>query len=81
MPHIPGQTITDLRLVRPDVHIDPNISAQMPEVISVDANFKHHLGVQVIDPNFIKGFRVGDQIYQVYLMPQDTPYPELSQNF
>ena len=81
MPHIPGQTITDLRLVRPDVHIDPGISALMPEVISVDANFKHQGGVLVADPNFMKGFRVGDNLYQVYLMPQDTPFPEVSQNF
>lgn len=81
MPHVPGQTITDLLKVRPDLHIDPDVSKLMPERIHVEHVFKHSLNANVIDYNFIKGFRSGDQIYQVYLMPSDTPYPEVSQAF
>lgn len=78
MPHVPGQTITALRALNPEVCIDPLVSDAMPKMLSVDSNFFHTK--PVADPYFIKGFRVGDTFYQVYLMP-DNPYAELSQNF
>jgi hypothetical protein len=80
MPHVPEQTITALMILKPEVCIDPVFSKNMPDVLSVDSNFFHSNPASVIDPNFIKGFRVGENIYQVYLMP-DNPYAELSQNF
>ena len=78
MPHVPGQTIKDLLLVRPDVHMDPKVSALMPDMLTPTSNIRHTLAV--VDPNFIRGFRVGDPVFQVYLMP-DNPYAGLSQAF
>lgn len=81
MPHVPGQTITDLIAIKPNVCIDPLFSKAMPEVFSVDSNFFNADRTAVVDPNFIRGFRVGEDFYQVWLMPANTPYAEISQNF
>lgn len=51
-------------LLRPDVHSDPQISSKMPAVLSPDSNFRHR----------------GALLYHAYLMPLDTPYPEVSQD-
>ncbi len=80
MPHVPGQTIDALIAINPNVCIDPLFSKAMPDILSVDSNFFHTNPGTVVDPNFIKGFRVGDALYQTYLMP-DTPYAELSKDF
>ena len=80
MPHVPGQTITGLIVLKPEVCIDPLFSKAMPDVISVDSNFFHADRCSVVDPNFIKGFRAGEEFYQTYLMP-DGPYNELSRDF
>ena len=80
MPHVPGQTIKNLIALNPAVCIDPLFSKAMPDVLSVDSNFFHADRSSVVDPNFIKGFRVGEDFYQTYLMP-DVPYSELSRDF
>lgn len=80
MPHIPGQTITDLIAVKPTVCIDTTFSKAMPNVLSVDSHFFHLDPTSVVDPNFIKGFRVGTDLYQVYLMPESV-YDDLSKDF
>ena len=80
MPHVPSQTITELILLKPEVCIDPMFSKAMPDVLSVDSNFFHANPNAVVDPNFIRAVRVGDEFYQVYLMP-DTIYQDLSKNY
>lgn len=80
MPHVYSQTITELIRIKPEVCIDRLFSNAMPEVLSVDSNFFHAERASVQDPNFIKGFRVANDFYQIYFMP-DRPYAELSQQF
>ena len=80
MPHVTDQTITSLIALKPSVCIDPLFSDAMPKVFSVDSNFFHSDRASVVDPNFIKGFRSGEDFYQTYLMP-DAPYSDLSRDF